>query len=270
MITQTKLPYLQVRHNSLVFYELSDYRPARKSLNFKPSYSGKMTSGSVKRIRKAVDILIQRSPPKMVYNPIIKKSHSFTLGFVTLTISDNTKISAKDAHKKLLRPWLRRMKSICDFEYIWKVEFQKRGQLHYHVTINEFIDYRIIKKEWNRLQRKAGLLEKFATKFKHYNPNSTDVHAVYKVKDIAAYLSKYLSKANTKKVNGKVWDCSMNLKRKRFSFVLENANDTLIRKDIELNILDPMEFDRCVIFDTKNPQKYLTPKQYQDYQKWLA
>lgn len=37
-------------------------------------------------------------------------------------------------------------------------------------------------------------MQLFKDTFGHTDPNSTDVHAVYKVKNIAAYISKYMSK----------------------------------------------------------------------------
>lgn len=269
MNSKIYIPHLQVRHNSLVFYELPDIRPPTGLRIFSKAYTGKVSSAVDRRIRKAVDILIQKSPPQNIYNPVIKAHHAFTLGFVTLTISDNTAITGKEAHRLLLRPFLRRMRTMGRFSYIWKAEFQKRGQLHYHITWNRWIHYDFIKREWNKLQRKAGLLQKFGLKHGHYNPNSTDVHSVYRVKDIGGYLSKYLSKSNSKALKGKVWDCSRDLKIKRFNVIMENENDTLLREAINRGEVEMIEMERCVIFRTKRPLEFLTKSQRQLYSKWL-
>jgi len=268
MTANIPIPYLQVRNNCLLLYHLSDFRPARKVKLFKPAYSGKVTSGVSKRIGKAVDLLLQISPPKKVYNPILNITHNFTVGFVTLTIPDATKISAKDGYRRLVKPFIRVMRNRYKFDYIWKVELQKRGQLHWHITWNEWVHYLEIRKEWNKILRREGLMKGFGLKYRHYDPNSTDVHAVYKVGNIAAYLSKYLEKENSKSVDGKIWDCSKRLKGKRWATVFEYYNDDQIRDGISNGTISVVELDQCTIFKGKGLLDVLTKDQRIQYDLW--
>lgn len=217
------------------------------------AYSGQVTKGARKRITKAVSLLIQSTPKRRVYNPVIGKNHSFQLSFITLTVSSIDRlITAKDAHKLLLEPfllWLRRhhqMKS-----YVWKAENQLRGQIHYHITTDAFVVHTALRDKWNELQLKAGLLDDFEKRRGHRNPNSTDIHSVKKIKNMESYLVKYMSKPGNRtkalstwikkygkkasagknytalpknyfkhiynaRTIGKVWDCSKNLKEAKY------------------------------------------------------
>lgn len=86
-------------------------------------------------------------------------------------------------------------------------------------------DIEIIKKRF--IQGKASNWE---------NPNSTDVHSVLGVKDLAAYLATYMSKKEEGKrpVNGKLWGCSRNLSDSNKCLIqIEEADDTTVVTELE-------------------------------------
>lgn len=210
-------------------------------------YSGGMTGGARKRMTRAINLLSQAAKPKWIYNEITGRYQYHHLSFITLTVSCRRNISTREGYDNLLKPflgWLRDTKGVKT--YIWKLEFQERGQVHYHITLPDFIAYDEIRKTWNSLQRKAGLLDEYAKEHGHFNPNSTDVHSVKKKRNIASYLVKELAKVvdakrlkaqgmvnslvkageipedqkqrfideytgEELKADGKVWDCSNNL-----------------------------------------------------------
>lgn len=271
-------PFIQVRFKSIVFYGLPDppyqhkrapllpYSSSLQQTDEKRPYSGQITEGSAKRIRKAVDLLCQIARKRRIFNPVIQEYVWHTLTFITLTISGRERhINTREGHKLLLEPWLLRMRRKAGLKsYIWKAEFQKNGQLHYHITTDCWIHYQLIRDEWNNLLSKNGLLSKFDYS-KGKSPNSTDVHAVYKVRDISAYLVKYLAKEDpVKRADSKVWDCSINLKRsKHFSLPLPtnfHIPDTGLRTLIE---------DYFQIVWVDNPAKYLGKSESQLYKEFL-
>lgn len=276
---------VQVRSNCLVFYQqpVMTWRSSKGAAGAMQTggagaagtYSGQVTEGAVKRIRKAVDILLQISPNTRIYNPVTSTIHDFRLNFITLTISDARPVNAKEGYQKLLGPWLQAMRRRAGLrDYVWKAELQARGQLHYHVTSNTFIDLTTIRQTWNQLQRKAGTSREFAKKYHHWNPNSIDVHAVHKINDIGAYLSKYLEKGVSKSsqsatLNGKVWDCSTKCKGKRFSAMASNEIlDNCIREEANGNA-QIIHLDKCTIVKTTNPVKLLSQSVANDYLNWL-
>lgn len=117
----------------------------------------------------------------------------------------------------LLKPLLQWLSKVKGFQfYIWKAELQARGQVHYHITSNQFIYWKELRDKWNYLQRRAGYLDNYYKKHGHYNANSTDVHKVYNDENISGYLEKYISKTQSgAAINGKIWDCSNSLKGKK-------------------------------------------------------
>lgn len=190
--------YLQIRHQSLLFYDLpANPKSHTRHKLISPTYSGSVTDHAKKRIRKAIDLMLQLYPRKMTYNPVLDKEVSHQLSFITLTISSKEKhLSAAEGYELLLSKWLLRMRRKVGMKtYIWKAEFQKNGQLHYHITTPSLIVYSLIRDEWNNICRKAGLLSNW-NPYNEKEPNSTDVHSVYKVKNLQAYLTKYISKGN--------------------------------------------------------------------------
>lgn len=268
-----RIPMLQVRNNVLVLYDQSTFRGCPKHNPFKlvpKSYSGTATSGARKRIKKAIDLLLQFSPSKRIFNPVINRYHQFRLAFVTLTIPDNTKIEAKEAHRVLLKPFIRSISTTPDPLYIWKAELQDRGQLHYHITFNQFVHLKRIKNVWNQRLRKAGLSRKYAQRHGHYHPNSTDIHSVRKIRNFEAYLTKYLSKDPGGKINGKIWDCSTELKQQRFSTEMCYENELLINDAIAKGKAERIVLDHCNILRIRNPKTLLTLQQLQSYNTFVT
>lgn len=262
-------PQIQIRNNCLILYNLPTCRPGRnRKLSLKKAYSGKVTNHGAKRIQKAIDILVQRTDSKTVWNPVTKKHFPFTLNFVTLTIASMENIDTRFGYSKLLEPFLRIMRSQGNFSYVWKAEFQVRGQLHYHLATNTFLTWQKIRSTWNNLQRKNRLLDEYAKKHGHFDPNSTDVHAIGQVQNLAAYLSKYLSKSNSQKVSGKVWDCSKDCKGKRFAFTPTHQQEMHLRQLQNDRQIEVVELDHCTIVKGIKPASILTTQQIIDYSNW--
>lgn len=241
----------------------------------KKVYSGTVTTHAKRRIRKAVQVLNQISDWQQIYNPITMQQFNFRLTFITLTMPNSTCIlSGKEAYQLLLKPFLQTMIRVYGMrDYIWKAELQKNGQIHYHITTNVFIRYDLIRRRWNTLLDKAGVLDAYKAKHGHSNPNSTDVHRVLNDDDIEGYMEKYISKAceNSDSVGGKVWDCSMNLKQARL-FEVEVTPDNVhnivqckeqLSKDEYINDYYEIHF-----FKTNIIRKVLHGWQHQLYDEW--
>jgi len=225
------------------------------------AYSGKLTTGSKKRLTKAITLMVLMARAKWIFNEINQRMQFHKLSFITLTVSaTQEKLSGREAYDKLLVhfiQWLRRTKNVTT--YIWKLELQANGQIHYHITTPSFIAWQEIKDKWNNLQRAAGIIDQYRAnqlewhkdgfrvrewllpnwdeqaQYQAYlngmatdwqEPNSIDVHAVEKIDDMAAYLCKEIAKEcqNQTATIGKIWDCSMNLKKNKL-FSMEVTSD---------------------------------------------
>lgn len=280
------LTVAQVRSNKIIMYDEFQGNRTNSSKNVlrisnmteqrKNRYSGTMTQGAKKRLAKAIELMCMSIKPTWMFNPISGRPHLHRLSFITLTISENKRnLTATEGYKTLLRPflqWLTKYRGVNT--YVWKAELQRRGQLHYHITTPSFIRYDELRDKWNQLQQKAGLLDDFIEKHGHANPNSTDVHETYKIKNLSAYLCKYLTKEvakATKEINenenkqdpnnpedtaqhtrttGKIWDCSKNLKSAKFfkfdvsQFTYNRLNSAIHDEKVLL-----INTERCSIFN---------------------
>lgn len=158
-------------------------------------------------------------------------------------------------------------------KYIWKYELQKRGNVHYHVLIDQFVAYDRITMAWNRLQKKHGLSDRYAERHGHFNPNSTDIHKVWQIQNIGAYLGKYLQKGNdgakgANDTKGKVWDCSTDLKRKRYTTVFVWENNDRLMELMDVNQATVTHLENCTVVRCATPEKLLTDEQNIDYCIW--
>jgi hypothetical protein len=239
-------------------------------------YSGNMSAGAKKRLTKAITLLVQCSKKRWIYNEVCKKMVLHQLAFITLTVSDpQQKLSGKEAYSKLLShflAWLRRTKKVNT--YIWKAELQQNGQIHYHITTPAFINYQEIRDKWNNLQRKAGLLDKYAKEHKHFDANSTDVHAVHNINDMAAYLIKYIAKSeqNKEQLGGKVWDCTDNLsKAKYYSLPLADHHQKFIELAADNDLCKCHHEERfSIIKFFEPPEGYLlSEREFKEYRTYL-
>lgn len=277
---------LQVRGNCLVQWYRPEYdwnskfnRNRIMLQNFKgtKTYSGMITKTSAKRIRTAVELLLQVSPARTVTNPYTKNVITHRLSFITLTIpATKHNYTPNEGYRLLLKQFLRyfRENGIMT-TYIWKAEFQQRGQLHYHITTNATIDFRIIRKYWNGLMIKNKMLEEYYNEHLHYDPNSIDIHQVHQLKDIQSYLIKYLSKddQNQTETKGKIWGCSDNIKGKNlYSVELNKANAHKIMKAYNNNTITIKDLEMCSIIscETINPKTLLNKQQLEDLNNYLV
>ena len=284
-------PFLQVRHSSIICFNQPVTTFNRSTIfRSKPTYSHKVTDHVQKRIRRAIDVMLQTSPTKKIFNPVIDKFVKHKLSFITLTISANEKhIDSATGYKLLLKPFLQKMVRKHNLKtYIWKAEYQKNGQLHYHLLTPSWIHYENIRNDWNNTLEQHGFLSSWRKNYGNRTPNSTDIHAIYKIKNIAAYLEKYLSKkekdvkssstqsefyidengsfqAPEPDRKGKVWDCSMNLKKAKF-FTVQLPNCLEYFYDLPERI----SCDQCIILKTEFPLNVLPPGLVLKYKKWLA
>lgn len=209
---------------------------------------GEMSKKATRRITNAVNWLVASAKKKWVFDKITEQRYSFKVNFITLTLPTlDHGISDHKFKSVLLHNFINTCRYKYDLKnYVWKVETQANGNIHAHFTTDTFIHWKDIRNVWNRILERNGIIEHYRNKhkdlsFEEYtalydptgtkdiqavkrafihgqtsywcDPNSTDVHSVHKVKDIASYLAKYMGKSDDdrRKVKGRLWGCSTNL-----------------------------------------------------------
>jgi hypothetical protein len=172
---------------------------------------GEISRKAAIRIRKAVRLQILTAKKKRVYSKKENKWFTFYINFATLTLSSKQIHSDDEIKKFVLRPFLRVIKNKFGVsKYIWKAESQVNNNIHFHLTLDKFIHWRQLRKYWNKCQNALGYVHRSGIS----DPNSTDIHSVKNISKLENYLIKYLTKNDDsrRKIEGKTWDCSSNLK----------------------------------------------------------
>lgn len=275
----------------------------------KEAYSGLLCPHAKKRLSRALNLLVAVAKPKRIFNQSTRKDFTFRVNFVTLTLpAAQRTVSDRQLKKNVFDPFIKSMRYKHGLKsYVWRAERQFNGNLHFHLTTDCYLPFTSIRDQWNRYLSRFHFIDEFEKNHGHTDPNSTDVHSVSKINNIAAYMVKYMSKApdvhlqevNAKRaaknmaliepdnhpfrlidgqptwdapIEGKVWDCSLNLKSKDRC---EMASDSHTRGELSSILKSPnttyCETDRCFIIALKKGRmEEVLPKRLRnDYQDYL-
>jgi hypothetical protein len=169
------------------------------------------------------------------YKKIVK--YKFT--FITLTLPSAQQHTDEDIKSYYFNHFLTVLRRDYGVKkYIWKAEKQKNKNIHFHIIADKFIDWREIRNRWNKIinkpyKGKPGYVDVYSQRMQEYyadgfrismnandkrttneqvkaykagkacnwtDPNSTDIHALYNVGNVKAYVQKYVSKNDESRV----------------------------------------------------------------------
>lgn len=221
-----------------------------------------LSDNSKRRLKYAVEWFIHAVEPDRIINKEKFKQQSKNITFITLTISAKQETKSDyDHNRKCLNQFLTELRQGYQVQnYVWKLEKQKNGNIHYHIITDKKIDHYKLRVMWNRIQNKFGYVDQYQKKhkgltFEQYcsmyperknkkgqhetteqykkrmlgayefgcktdwkQPNSTDIHTLYKITDIVSYISKYFSKDSNVKIDTseplpRLWGCSQGISK---------------------------------------------------------
>lgn len=274
------IPKLSIRPNKLVFYNqfvLANPKPKFDVSNFSTSkikelhsiglpistmpicnkHNFELSKKASSRIKEKVSWLYELAKMKTVIPTVGKPLYSFKMNFITLTLPAVQKHATSEINSVCLHQFLSECKiKFGLINYVWRLEFQKNGNAHYHLATDTYIDYTSCKLIWNRCLQKLGYVSDYSEKmsklsFEEYrklysdngkvpfatlrerygrgcatrwdSPNTVDVRAVGSAKNIAFYISKYITKPTDGRLNPivakrepsdtnlRLWFCSKSL-----------------------------------------------------------
>jgi hypothetical protein len=307
VIDKVIIPMLTVHNDELYLYGRTEWLiPERKfhdnSLkNLDNNFNHKKLSSSAKKkAKKAIKYMLYNANDKKVYNETTNSHFTYKVGFITLTLPSAQIHSDQEIKAKCLNHFLIEAKNKWNAtNYVWKAERQVNGNLHFHILFDVWIPYRELRQVWNRIINKLGYVDRFEAKHKKKNPNSTDVHSLYKIKDVTKYIIKYMTKADKKNIDrvsmdntlienyqhitqsavskgakkfldslasvGRIWACSTSLSN------ITGGQD--IAEDVYMQEVDKIkkskgtkvynsEYVTCLYFDTNCLNAFDTPNLY--------
>lgn len=175
----------------------------------KKSNINKLSPQSIRKVKKAITYMAHLAPSKKIYNPRFNSKFNFKLSFITLTLSSRQQHTDQEIKNQVLHPFIDYIQKVHRVKnYVWKSERQKNGNLHFHLVIDKYISYEIIRAKWNQYQNNLQYIDNYwndtstrkimpTDKKSYFEVNSTDVHSVRKINDLSRYLIKYMVKTST-------------------------------------------------------------------------
>ncbi len=274
------------------------------------------------RIREKVTWLYELARNKTVTTSSGKILQSFKMNFITLTLPAQQKHSTAEVTSLCLNQFITEMNRSVNMEnYVWRLEYQQNGNVHYHIATDVYIDFDYCRAVWNRCISKLGYIEDYHNifsklSFQDYNarvnadnqtpinvvseryaigcrnkwrmPNTVDVRAVANAKNIAFYISKYITKNEPMKItaattardakcsNMRLWFCSRSLsKLDKITYYIEAIDDFAEKAVQSITNFKVKFFDycRCIYFSSReqsNDCKRLLWRLFQDYAATLG
>jgi len=174
--------------------------------NAPPTFTLKNDVQSAKslcRLKNAVNWMLLFADKKQVKTKIDKtqpfkieniKTWSFRLAFITLTLSDLQQHSDEYIKEHLLQPFLYWLQRYYNCSYVWKAESQINGNIHFHITVDQFVPWKSVRAKWNKILAKHGYCKVFQDGTNDKGDSATQIKAVLHeakcAKDIANYVAK--------------------------------------------------------------------------------
>jgi hypothetical protein len=265
------IPYCKFSGSKLVLYNRFEGGYSRSGrglsadINFSDNHTkGFLSDNSKKKIRTSVQLWCDTLEAKCFISRYSKSWIQSQITFCTLTLPAPQVHSDKEVKRDMLNHFLISCKrKFFVVTFLWVAEKQKNGNIHFHILLDRFIEWREIRTIWNKILDGSGYIEQYRINqtFKHKDgfffdeklskswtydkqysayqygiatdwndPNSTDIHALYKVKNIAAYITKYLCKSDSKlSIDGRLWAQSDTLSTLRpLSYCCDSTIDNYI------------------------------------------
>lgn len=201
---------------------------ATKTTVVKKFHNFKISVNARRNLRRKINWLYFLSRKQKITTYRKKTIYNFRIGFHTLTLPSKQIHPTSQITNEILNPFLQELRKRTKMEnYVWRLEFQKNGNVHYHMVTDAYCDYHLVKKIWNTCAERLGYVSRYRESMQnltlndyhkkfgegsHNNfrlsairyakgvgsnwssPNSTDVKSVIGEKQISNYISKYFGK----------------------------------------------------------------------------
>jgi len=189
--------------------------------------------------------------------------------FFTLTISDDQELTDYSVKQQMLKKMIMQLKynGLLHY-YIWKAEPQKRGNIHFHVVGDRYIDKFDLQSRWNKIQKDHGTSKKYYEKFGTWQPPSTHIRQFDNEVDGHKYMMKYVQKkCDARAISGQLW----NSDREMSKLKPVQINDSIINceefvQSIRLNFKEIFRDDYYSVIKPKEGKiENWLPKNVNDY-----
>lgn len=212
-------------------------RAPKKNLK-KSFHNFRISDNSSRNLRSKVDYLFLFANKRSVRTYRNKKIKDFKCTFLTLTLPATQKTPTSVLQKEVFEPFLQSLRQRLGMQnYVWRLEFQKNGNAHYHIITDTYVDYYFARRRWNECLEYHGYITDYSSimsamsyseyeykykksfkgsasqLFERYkaakkenwqNPNSVDVKVLSSKNRIGGYIAKYFSKGSKNTICNKL------------------------------------------------------------------
>lgn len=200
-----------------------------------------LSKASKKKLLDSINTMYFLSPSRKIKMKNDKWIYNYKCSFITLTLPTQQEHTDVEIKKLCLNQFLVEIRKHYNVEnYVWKAELQKNENIHFHLIIDQYIDFQALRRRWNRILNKLNYVDRyqqrmsklslieyhnlrnknnnisFSDSSKAYakgksngwkNPNTVDVKSVHNKRNLATYLSKYVTKDVTKEDAENIDEC---------------------------------------------------------------
>lgn len=214
----TDLPHSNVHENSL------------KNLNGVET-NGFMSPATRSKVARMLGVWIDSINNEAVANGLGRYFRNGKVTFVTLTLPSKQRHTDIFIKRNLFNVFIiNAIRAGLFRNYFWRAESQKNGNIHFHLIVDSFVDWRALRDLWNESVEPHGYIDEFQRVYYHRDPNSTDVRGLAHVNSVADYVVKYCCKSDGyRKIEGRIWGCSDMLRNlKPFTTVCDSSTYAFI------------------------------------------
>jgi len=203
-------------------------RVSSSFLNSSRQGNGYLSVQAKKRLKLAIEYFLLLNKPNNGKSGNSGQHYNKRITFITLTLPSKQIHTDNQIKKECLNQFLIELSRYHKVsQYVWRSEYQKNGNIHFHILANNYIIWKDIRNRWNRIINKLGYIDRYreeqlkfhengfklrpellktwsadkqknaycrGLKLDWRDPNSTDIHSIYGITNIKSYLTKYLTK----------------------------------------------------------------------------
>lgn len=124
-----------------------------------------ISKNSQKNIREKISWLYRFAKGRTIRTYSGKEIYNFKCSFITLTIPSVQKHPTGQIMKECFEPLLTLLRNhLGMLNYVWKLEFQKNGNMHIHLLTDTYIDFFYIRSKWNEKLKTLGYIDDYQSK----------------------------------------------------------------------------------------------------------
>ena len=238
---------------NLIKTTVINHKVKKKSNPIKRSFHAFSISDNARRtLQQKITWLNYLAKPRHIKTYSGKDIYNFKCAFITLTLPSKQKECTSEVTNQYFNQFLTEIRQQRNMQnYVWRLEFQKNGNVHYHIITDCYLDYFFVRRIWNRILSKGDYITDYHNRFVNLNlseynnlinpdkklqfdqvakryalgkkdnwtqPNSVDVKSVSNSTSINNYISKYFSKTSSGNVICNELDTEVNSKNLRLWF----------------------------------------------------